>query len=377
MPQYLPLALGLALLMAVAATLYPALQATRVRVADSFRALLCDTCGTVFDAKSGQGMKGPCIAYPKRPVDYQIQTSDIVMKADNLITAYLDTLKRQVHGSGMQHITKGKFNDSPVPLPPPLEQEHIVERIESLFTQLDTGVAGLKHLKEVLTHYKTSVLKAACEGRLVPQDPSDEPAKVFLDRILATRKKTVPSPDVSDLKELPKGWVWATAEQLSDPHRSITYGVVKLGKEFEGGVQTLRTSNVRHLFIDPRVVKKISPKIANQYKRTTLQGGEILIAVRGTLGGVALVPNELAGFNISREVAMIALSENSTAPFVQYFIGSKPLQNWLNKRIRGIAYVGINIETLKKLPIPIPPLREQRRIVAEIERRLSVVQELE
>jgi type I restriction enzyme, S subunit len=160
-------------------------------------------------------------------------------------------------------------------------------------------------------------------------------------------------------------------------HKEIPKGVVKLGDEDNNGVPTLLSSNVRHLNIVTDVIMKISLEIANQYKRTRLQGGEVLITVRGTLGGVAIVPNELAGCNISREVAMIALVDKRVAQIVQYFIASKPLQIWLTKRTRGIAYTGINIETLKELPIPLPPLEEQRRIVAEVERRLSVARQVE
>ncbi|MBK9053139.1 MAG: restriction endonuclease subunit S [Chloroflexi bacterium] len=120
-------------------------------------------------------------------------------------------------------------------------------------------------------------------------------------------------------------------------------------------------------------VKRISPQIADNYRRTCLQGGEVLITVRGTLGGIVVVPEECKGYNISREVAMIALVNPQIGPAIQYFVAAQPIQNWLNRRTRGIAYTGINIETLKQMPVPLPPLAEQHRIVAEVERRLSVI----
>jgi len=69
--------------------------------------------------------------------------------------------------------------------------------------------------------------------------------------------------------------------------------------------------------------------------------------------------------------------EPAVAKIAAIFIASAPLQRWLLQRAKGIAYTGINIETLKELPIPVPPLAEQARIVAEVERRLSVVEKLE
>ena len=73
---------------------------------------------------------------------------------------------------------------------------------------------------------------------------------------------------------------------------------------------------------------------------------------------------------------MIALVEPKLANFVATMIASSPLQHWLLRRAKGIAYTGINIETLKQLPIPIPPLTEQQRIVIEVERRLSITNEV-
>jgi type I restriction enzyme S subunit len=171
--------------------------------------------------------------------------------------------------------------------------------------------------------------------------------------------------------------VWGTAEQLTDATRPITYGVIKLGAPVQGGVPILRSSDVRHLTLDLDDVKHISPAIAGQFKRTFLRGGEILVTVRGTLGGVVVAPDVCSGHNISREVAMLVLIEPSIAKAVAMFIGSVNLQRWLLERTKGIAYTGINIETLKQLPIPVPPFVEQNRIVAEVERRLSVVEELE
>ena len=176
---------------------------------------------------------------------------------------------------------------------------------------------------------------------------------------------------------MPEGWAWATAEQLTDETRAITYGVIKLGPPVAGGVSVLRSSDVRHLALDPGNVKRVSSEIAARFKRTFLRGGEILITVRGTLGGVTVVPAECSGFNISREVAMLALVEPRIADAIAAFIGSAPLQRWLLLRTKGIAYTGINIETLKELPIPIAPLVEQHRIAAEIERRLSMADESE
>lgn len=288
----------------------------------------------------------------------------------------------------------------PVPLAPLPEQHRIVDAIEQQFTCLDAGVAALKRVQATLKRYRAAVLKAAVEGKLTEAwravHSDVEPASKLLERILADRRarweadlrakgkdpvkamyEEPKKSSTTELHSLPDSWCWATAEQLSDETRAITYGVIKLGEPVAGGVPTLRSSNVRHLRLELDTVKRISQLLANEYKRTFLEGGEILVTVRGTLGGVVAVPEALAGYNISREVAMIALVAKETGPCTALFMGSPPIQRWMMQNTKGIAYTGLNIESLKALPVPLAPQAEQEQVASEVEQYLSVATELE
>jgi type I restriction enzyme, S subunit len=104
------------------------------------------------------------------------------------INKNLDDYIRAAHGgAGLAHITKGRFESSELLVAPLSEQRRIVAKIEELFSDLDAGVAALKRAKANLKRYRAAVLKAAVEGKLVPQDPTDEPANVLLERIHAAR----------------------------------------------------------------------------------------------------------------------------------------------------------------------------------------------
>ena len=321
---------------------------------------------------------------------------------------------------GQKRVPVSFLEQSEIPLPSLHEQRRIVAEIEKQFSRLDQAVASLQRVKAQLKRYKASVLKAAVEGRLVETEAARarcegrgfetgaelaaqgssnaaggrkpgaalpyETGEQLLKRILETRRsqwqgkgkyKEPAAPDTAGLPELPEGWVHATADQLTDENRAITYGVIKLGEPADGGVPVLRSSDVRQLRIDLDNVKRISPEIAENYRRTFLKGGEVVMTVRGTLGGIAVVPPQCIGFNVSREVAVLALLDSRMAQLVAVFVASAPLENWLMRRAKGIAYTGINIETLKALPIPVPPIVEQHRIVAEADRRLSIVREVE
>lgn len=333
----------------------------------------------------------------------------------------IDKMKTGISDSGL-NLTHGRFLRLSIRVAPLVEQRAIVAKIEALFSELDKGVEQLEQVAEQLKRYRQAVLKAAFEGKLTADWRAQQhaastlpSAEDLLEQIQAERaaryeqqladwkqavkdweaaggkssgqkkprKPTIarevrpPSLDeTGGLPDIPAEWQWVSVELLAQPERPITYGVIKLGKEQSGGVPILRSSNVRHLHLELDHVKRISPSIADNFARTYLDGGEVLITVRGTLGGIAVAPTTCRGFNVSREVAPIALLHCAEPSYVQYAIGSWYIEQWLEPRLRGIAYTGINIETLKRLPIPLVSRSEQEQIVDQIEARFSVLDQL-
>jgi type I restriction enzyme S subunit len=163
------------------------------------------------------------------------------------------------------------------------------------------------------------------------------------------------------------GWVDRPLADLCDSTRGITYGVIKLGDEVTDGTPCLRTSNVRWLKIDTGGMKRIAPALSSEYSRTILRGGEVLVNVRGTLGGVAVAAPEMAGWNVSREVAVVPVDSSRVNPeFLRYLIGSRVSQEWLGGVKTGATYVGINIEDLRLLPVSAPTMDEQLKVVQHL-----------
>jgi type I restriction enzyme S subunit len=117
-------------------------------------------------------------------------------------------------------------------------------------------------------------------------------------------------------------------------------------------------------------MKRIDSSLSAEYSRTILKGGEVLVNVRGTLGGVAVAGPEMKGWNVSREVAVVPIDSSKVNPaFLCYLIGSGTSQSWLGDVKKGAAYVGINIEDLRLLPVRFPKLELQLEVV----RRLNVL----
>lgn len=103
----------------------------------------------------------------------------------------------------------------------------------------------------------------------------------------------------------------------------------------------------------------------------------MLVTVRGSLGGVAVANENFAGFNISREVAVIPIQTDLVSHFFCLAIASKWSQNWLSEVTKGVTYEGVNIRDLKQLPLPVPPNKEQQEIVRRVEALFKLADAIE
>lgn len=320
---------------------------------------------------------------------------------------------QHAHGLAMLHINRGPFLRHEVLLPPLEEQERIVAAIDELMAvcqQLESALsnsetkqdmlrtASLRNLldssdrkgrsrffiehsrrmisrPEHVAEIRKVILDLAVRGRLVPQDPTKS-AEEDLSWSPATLRS--PQLEVELPFEVPRNWTTVPVQALLDPSREISYGVIKLGAEPpSGGVPTLRCSDVKPRGLDLRNVRRVDEVIARQYSRTRLAGGEVVINVRGTLGGVALIPHELSGYNVAREVAVVPIHDEIEGHYVVNAMASPYFWDRVQESLRGIAYVGLNLKTLRTLPIPIPPVEEQRRIVDKVDELMAICDELE
>ena len=146
------------------------------------------------------------------------------------------------------------------------------------------------------------------------------------------------------------------------PERRITYGIVKVGDFVAGGVPVIRGGDIRNNRIIFDDQKCVTEEVSNQFRRTILKGGELLINLIAEPGHVAIVPRDLAGSNVSRDVAVIALNNSVDHRFVCYFLKSPYCVQWLSSRLQGSVTQKINLNTLREVPVPFPPLLEQKAI---------------
>jgi type I restriction enzyme S subunit len=277
-----------------------------------------------------------------------------------------------VNGTTRLKLTQGAMNQIPVRLAPIAEQHRIVTDLQSLLRRISECQERNTRVAEILKRFRQSVLSAACSGRLT----ADWRAECINDLNSTTKRGDSFDSRVERITETPNGWCWTELQSTCDQIRSICYGVIKLGPVHQQGVPCLRTSDVKPLRIDTEDVKRIDPKISDQFARTILRGGEVLVNVRGTLGGVAVVPQNLKGWNISREVAVVPIS-TANPEFMAYWIASLAAQNWLTAVVKGVAYSGINIEDLRRLPVALPSKNEQEEIVRRVKNLFVLADKIE
>lgn len=262
-------------------------------------------------------------------------------------------MQNNAKGTAQRGIYLRTLGLAELPLPPLAEQRRIMAKIDGLSAKSRRARDELNRIPRLVETYKQAILAAAFRGDLT--------------REWRTSRETRASPE----------WENRQLAEVCDPRRPITYGVIKLGSETPAGVPCLRTSNVRWLRIEIDGVKRISPKLSSDYGRTVLRGGEVLVNVRGTLGGVAVAKPAMRGWNVSREVAMVPADTSVVVPaYVAHWIATDRSQRWLNRVERGVAYTGINIQDLRMLPVEFPAIDQQREIVRRIETAFAWIDRL-
>ena len=300
-------------------------------------------------------------------------------------------------GVNINNLRREHIEKTTIRLAPLAEQHRIVAEIEKQFTRLDASVAALKRVQANLKRYRASVLKAACEAKLVPTEAGlarsegrdYEPADHLLERILSERrarwesqeklrgkyKEPVP-PDSSDLPELPEGWVWATADQLAFIASGQTpKGIVGIAEVSACGTPWYRVSDMNVAGNDTDMVAAsslISDSDAIRFRLHVRPTGTIIFPKRG--GAIAT--------NKKRRLSVPAAYDLNTMGMIPMDGMGDFLWWWFQTVDLGALGDGSNVpqinhDDIQGLVVPLPPLAEQHRIVAEVDRRLSVIKQAE
>lgn len=159
----------------------------------------------------------------------------------------------------------------------------------------------------------------------------------------------------------PKGFPIAPLADAVSEARPITYGILKPGPDFDGGVPYIRVVDIQRGTVSSKTVRRTSPDIAKAYKRSTVRTGDVLMSIRGHVGRIGVVPSDLDGANITQDTARISVGPEFNPVYVRDALNSRAIQTHMQRFTRGAAVKGINLKDVREIPLPVPPTEEQER----------------
>jgi type I restriction enzyme S subunit len=240
--------------------------------------------------------------------------------------------------AGQLRVPPQFFENLEIPLPPLDQQREIVSEIEKQFTRLEAGITGLRRVQANLKRYRAAVLKAACEGKLVPTEAelarqegrSYETGAQLLDRILTEHRrkwngkgkyKEPTNPAKTNLPALPDGWTWASPEQLAEFGDNAIcagpFGTIFNARDFRPqGVPIIFLRHVapaRYLTDKPGFMDKI--KWDELFRPYSVYGGELLVTKLGEPPGVcAIYPKNIGPAMVTPDVIKMSVNEKASLP---------------------------------------------------------------
>lgn len=326
---------------------------------------------------------------------YLVQTSEFVEAMTSVVQGALYPAVRPAD------IDRFQFR-----LPPRAEQTRIVEKLEALLADLDAGVVELKAAQRKLAQYRQSLLKAAVEGALTagwraahtPEGRSStaegwSSGERLLQRILQERRarfvqkhgskkkyKEPVAPDMSQLPELPEGWVWASLDQLV---AESSYGTsVKCSYEADG-VPVLRIPNVGAGHIDLQDMKSATNDLGIEPNDYLGIGDVLVIRTNGSIGLVGRAaaiaealdaPHYFASYLLRLRCVDTAFSHK----WIELMLASPNGRQWIESRAASSAgQHNISLSTLLTFSIPLPPFTEQHAILAQLDTALAACKQQE
>ena len=331
--------------------------------------------------------------------------------------------------TNIAHLGAGRFAAMVMPLAPSREQRELVDQFAMYESRLDAATAALERARRNLKRYRASVLQAAVEGRLVPTEAElarkegriYEPAGKLLERILIERRRQwiereaekaraaaqakaaepwtaqelqaalekaraaaagryvePAAPDTAGLPELPEGWCWASVDQLAI---DVCYGTsAKTDGTLDAGVPVLRMGNI----VDGRVDLsdlKFLPADHDEFPRLLLSRGDLLFNRTNSaelVGKSAVYHGKDHGCGFASYLVRVRFGHGVSPNYIAAFLNSSSGRSWIATVVsQQVGQANVNSTKLRACIVPLPPGGEQTRVLAAMERLLSVAVEAE
>jgi len=329
---------------------------------------------------------------------------------------------QRMKGVAYPAISDGNFKKCVVPIPPLAEQKRIVTKVDELMALCDeleaqqqeretrhtalaraalarfaddSTSANLEHLfhSSFSIHpsdLRKSILTLAVQGKLVPQDPNDEPADQLISNINRERLSTVKAGRVNPMKspspvedceityDLRPGWSLARLSELVITIQTGPFGSSLHQRDYQaGGTPVINPASLKDDKIVPIESMAVGPDTLKRLEVFRLEEGDIIMARRGEMGRCAVVTKDEHGWLCGTGCLVLRMPTGMFAPFLALLIGAPEARNYLGGVSVGTTMQNLNQGILAKMPVGVPPLAEQKRIVAKVDELMALCDELE
>lgn len=331
----------------------------------------------------------PIAFFEKRFIKYLLTAADL----SGVIT-----------GTAQPQITITNLSPLRVVIPPLLEQERIVAKLDELMEKIDRSRALLERIPKILKRFRQSILSAAVSGKLTEEwrgkNSKIESGEDLILRIKELRSKrydeackkalkegkrkpsnfdnyNVNLRSDFDLFEIPDNWRWVDFRFVMSEEEAFCYGVVQPGDEANDGNFLIRAGDLKNNTVDTTSLRTISKIVDAEYSRSRVSGGELLITVVGAgIGECGIVPKSCKGYNIARAVAKIPIKDFNSK-YILLWLNSSAANKWMKAEAREVARPTLNLEQLRTIPLPLPPSEEQNEIVRRVEQLFALADKIE
>ena len=265
-------------------------------------------------------------------------------------------------------LSVNRICDVQIPLPPLTEQQRIVAEIERWFALIDTVEQGKADLQTAIKQTKSKILDLAIHGKLVPQDPNDEPASGLLKRINPKAQITC---DNEHSRKLPYNWCLCNLGDVCMLENGFAFSSDQYKAK---GIPLIRISNIKDNEISLSSCVFINEGYEEKY---IVHSGDLLIAMSGATTGKMGIYNQKYVAYLNQRIGNIKIVDSNLLfdKYRNYFLFSQ--KNKILELAYGGAQPNISGKVINSLFVPLPPIAEQKRIVQKIEVLFSIIDTVE
>ena len=318
---------------------------------------------------------------------------------------YWEQITDKSVGVGQPNCNGTSLKELFIPLPPQSEQARIVPMANSVLNYIISIETQKDELKTAISSLKSQILDLAIRGKLVPQNPDDEPASVLLERIRSEKEELIKQGKIKRDKkesvifkgednsyyekigdtvtcidnelpfEIPDNWSWCRLQSICEP---ITDGTHQTPIYSNNGYVFLSAKNVTTGSIDWDNVMYIPESLHKElYSRISPRKGDILLAKNGTIGVAAIVDRDCE-FDIYVTLALLRTVNHLISPhYLLRAIGSATVQSFFKGALIGIGVPNLHLVHIRQALIPIPPITEQERLANEMKKLFEILSNIE